>query len=190
MRKIVTQETLDPDSKEDLREGLEIIRTRADSLSRFMEDYSRLAKLPAPNRQPTSLGRLVEHAARLSKEVPVDLLPGPEIVLPIDSDQVEQLLINVIKNAVEATLETGGRVRVTWGIEGTDAKVTIEDEGNGIANPANLFIPFFSTKSGGSGIGLTLSRQIADNHDGHLELVNRQDRSGCRATLTLPLDPI
>ena len=96
-------------------------------------------------------------------------------------------MINVLKNAVEAALETGGGVRIRWAVAKHSAEVTIEDDGPGLANPTNLFVPFFTTKPGGSGIGLVLCRQIAENHNGTFTLENRPDRTGSIARLRLPL---
>jgi signal transduction histidine kinase len=98
------------------------------------------------------------------------------------------VLINLFKNAVEAVLETDGGVRVNWLLQGTSFEVRIEDDGPGLANTANLFVPFFTTKPSGSGIGLLLCRQIAENHGGSLSLRNREGgASGCLATLRLPI---
>jgi signal transduction histidine kinase len=117
----------------------------------------------------------------------VALLPGPEVTIQADRDQLEQLLINLLRNAVDATLETGGRVELRWtGVNGF-LEVLVEDEGPGLSNTANLFVPFFTTKPGGSGIGLALSRQIAEGHGGSLTLENRRDKRGCEARLRLPL---
>ena len=106
----------------------------------------------------------------------------------VDGDQVEQALINLIRNAADAALETGGGVRVGWSTEGGMGVVTVEDDGPGLGGTANLFVPFFTTKPQGSGIGLVLSRQIAEAHGGTLTLENRADgQRGCRATLRLPV---
>ena len=117
----------------------------------------------------------------------VDLTPGPELTIDVDPDQVQQLLINLIRNAVDATLETGGKVRIGWSRNGSSLYLYVQDEGPGIANPANLFVPFFTTKPAGSGIGLVLSRQIAEAHGGTLTLANRSQERGCEANLQLPI---
>jgi signal transduction histidine kinase len=104
-----------------------------------------------------------------------------------DSDQIEQLLINLVRNAVDASLETGGRVRLGWKQIGDWLEVNVEDEGTGLPDTSNLFVPFFTTKPNGSGIGLALSRQIAEAHGGTIALENRTAAAGCRATLRLPV---
>jgi signal transduction histidine kinase len=117
----------------------------------------------------------------------VELGAGPEITIRADGDQLEQLLINLVRNAVDASLETGGRVRVGWRRTVGRIEVSVEDEGPGLSNTSNLFVPFFTTKPGGSGIGLVLSRQIAEAHGGTLTLENRRNAHGCEARLRLPI---
>jgi signal transduction histidine kinase len=97
------------------------------------------------------------------------------------------LLINLLRNAADAALETGGGVRVGWRKNASYIEVKVEDDGPGLSNTGNLFVPFFTTKPGGSGIGLVLSRQIAEAHGGALTLENRRDGSGCEARLRLPI---
>jgi signal transduction histidine kinase len=123
----------------------------------------------------------------LEKRLPVEVVAGPDVRIQADGDQLEQLLINLIQNAVEAALETNGKVSVTWQPSASHLEVLITDEGPGIANPGNLFVPFFTTKANGSGIGLVLSRQIAEAHKGRLSLQNRDQGPGCVARLALPM---
>src|SRR5438270_2943036 len=175
------------DWEEDLRRGLHIIADRSEALSRFMRDYGRIARLPKPQLRPVSVGTLVRSAVILETRMAVDLTPGPELTIDVDPDQVQQLLINLIRNAVDATLETGGKVRIGWSRNGSSLYLYVQDEGPGIANPANLFVPFFTTKPAGSGIGLVLSRQIAEAHGGTLTLANRSQERGCEANLQLPI---
>lgn len=171
----------------DVRHGLAIIRSRTEALGRFMAAYSRLARLPQPSLAPVDLSELVHSVARLSVRAHVALKEGPQATIRADRDQLEQLLINLIRNAADAALELSGGVQIEWSRNGSHWEVRIIDEGPGISNPANLFVPFFTTKPGGSGIGLVLSRQIAEAHGGSLTLENRKDRSGCVARLRLPL---
>ncbi|MBL9215560.1 MAG: PAS domain-containing protein [Opitutaceae bacterium] len=174
------------DWEEDMRGGLEIIEARAEGLNRFMQSYARLAKLPAPTRLPVELGPLLRRIVTLETRLAVQLLPGPEITLAVDAAQVEQVVINLIKNAVDAAEETGGGVRVGWRRHAGEVEIFVEDDGPGLANLQNLFVPFFTTKPSGSGIGLVLCRQIAENHGGSLSLENRTGSPGCLARLRLP----
>lgn len=174
------------DWETDMRAGLEIIETRADGLSRFMQAYARLAKLPQPNLAPCSLLALVHRVVALELRHPVHVVGGPAIQVACDAAQIEQVLINLIKNAVDAVSETGGGVRIAWTKQSHRVELTVEDDGPGVANASNLFVPFFTTKPSGSGIGLVLCRQIAENHGGTLTLANRSDAPGSVATLRLP----
>ena len=178
-----------------MRSGLDIIAARADSLGRFMQAYARLARLPQPVLAPAVLGELIHRVVALERPLPVVVLGGPDLTLPCDAAQIEQLLINLVKNAVEAALEqqanghAAAGVRLGWRKTGNQVEVLVEDDGPGIAQATSLFVPFFTTKPEGSGIGLVLCRQIAENHGGSLTLANREDASGCQARLCLPLGP-
>ncbi|MGQ0643830.1 MAG: sensor histidine kinase [Gemmatimonadaceae bacterium] len=186
LRKSVDRVGSDRSAADDLRKGLGIIVGRSDSLSRFMASYVKLARLPAPRRAALDLGALVRRVAALEVRLAVAVAAGPDVVLPGDADQLEQLLINLIRNAADAALETGGRVEVTWRVAHRAVTVDVLDEGPGLTTTANLFVPFFTTKAEGSGIGLVLSRQIAEAHGGVLTLENRSDRRGCVARLVIP----
>jgi nitrogen fixation/metabolism regulation signal transduction histidine kinase len=175
------------DWREDMHRGLAVISSRADSLARFVESYSKLARLPPPRLEPLKIGALLSRVASLETRLPVNVVPGPDVVVQGDDVQLEQLLINLVRNAVDASMETRGRVEVGWQQKNGQVEVWIRDEGPGLASTANLFVPFFTTKAEGSGIGLVLSRQIAEAHGGTLTLENRQQLRGCEARLRLPL---
>lgn len=185
-----------PDWEEDMISGLEIIAARSEGLTRFMQAYARLAKLPAPTLAPSALAKLVRRVAALDTRLPVRVEACPDVTIRIDGAQIEQVLVNLLKNAIDSTLEAAGSasdgvertVSVRWRIAGAMVELCIADDGTGIANPSNLFVPFFTTKREGSGIGLVLCRQIAENHGGTLTLENRPaPQQGCLARLRLPL---
>lgn len=182
-----------PDWEDDMRSGLDIIATRAELLARFMQAYARFARLPPPTLAATPIAPLVNRVVALETRLPVAVRSGPELTVACDPAQVEQLLINLVKNAVDAVLEqraageAEASVRVSWHRAGQAFELLVEDDGPGIAQATNLFVPFFTTKPEGSGIGLVLCRQIAENHGGTLTLANREDGSGCVAALRLPL---
>lgn len=182
--------TLQPrptDWGDDMHRGLEVISSRADSLARFIESYSKLARLPQPRFEPLNIGSLVQRVVSLETRLPVNVVAGPDLVIKGDDVQLEQLLINLVRNAVDASMETKGNVGVGWNQSNGQVEVWISDEGPGLANTANLFVPFFTTKAKGSGIGLVLSRQIAEAHGGTLTLENRSGKRGCEALLRLPI---
>jgi two-component system, NtrC family, nitrogen regulation sensor histidine kinase NtrY len=169
----------------DLMAGLDVIRDRTSALSRFTQAYSQLARLPAPRRRPCEIGELVRRTAKLEYRMSVSIEPGYEGLVNLDPDQIEQALINLIRNAVDAVLEDRGDVTVRWSLTDRNLEIEVLDEGPGLSNTGNLFVPFFTTKLGGSGIGLVLSRQIAEAHGGTLVVENRTDRPGCRALLQI-----
>jgi signal transduction histidine kinase len=172
--------------------GLTVIEERAASLNRFLQAYQQLMRLPAPHIQLLSLTPLLEQVTHLETRLPIALHPGPPIHLRADADQLQQLLINLIRNAVEAALSStaGARpeVSVAWSTTPTSAVVQVRDNGMGLMNPANLFVPFYTTKPEGSGIGLVLAQQIATAHKGSVTLYNNPDAAGCIAELRLPLE--
>jgi signal transduction histidine kinase len=130
-----------------------------------------------------AMRRIVSLETRL--KVTVD--GGPDATVVADPDQLEALMINLVRNGADAALETGGGVRVSWASEGGWLVTRIEDEGPGLTDTGNLFVPFFTTKPGGTGIGLALCRQIAEAHGGTVALANRAGAPGCVASVRLPL---
>ena len=186
LESIAAQDPMPEDWRTDMRRGLSIISGRTEALSRFTSAYTALARLPRPNMREVDLPALVERVARLEMRKVIQIEPGAPVAVQADPDQLEQLLINLMRNAVDAALETGGAVRVGWHQNSHRVSLYIEDEGPGLANVSNLFVPFFTTKPQGSGIGLVLGRQIAEAHGGTLTLEPRPGAKGARATVTLP----
>ena len=172
---------------QDLDQGLDLIAGRSEALTRFLGGYAKLARLPAPRLAGVDVRGWVERVQRLETRMMVQISDGPAVTLRADGDQLDQLLINLIGNAVDASLETKGAVRIEWRVTGRQFELVVEDEGPGLPETKNLFVPFFTTKPNGTGIGLALSRQIAEGHGGALTLEDRTDRSGCRARLVLPV---
>jgi two-component system, NtrC family, nitrogen regulation sensor histidine kinase NtrY len=187
LESMLARDAMPDDWDEDMRRGLAVIAARSDSLSRFTTAYARLAKLPAPRVDTVNVPSLVQRIASVETKLPLRIEPSPDITIRADPDQLEQLLINLVHNASDAALQTGGGVSVGWRRDGRSFELWIDDVGSGLTNASNLFVPFFTTKPGGSGIGLVLSRQIAEAHGGSLTLENRTDRRGCRAFLRLPI---
>lgn len=187
LENILARQPRPGDWEADTRKGLAVIAARSEALSRFMNAYATLAKLPRPSIGEVGVAELVRRVARLETRIAPEVMPGPDLVIHADPDQLEQLLINVIRNAADASLETGGGVRVGWERQDSRLTVWVRDQGQGVANTSNLFVPFFTTKPNGSGIGLVLSRQIAEAHGGTLTLQNSPEGRGCEARLVLPL---
>jgi signal transduction histidine kinase len=187
---LVARQPRPSDWEDDMRRGLAVIAGRSESLSRFLEAYGRLARLPAPQPQRVDLGPLLRRVAGLEQRLPVAVRDGPAVEIQADPVQLEQVVINLLRNAAEASLDAAdGRVELGWEAPpgSGQVEVWIDDRGTGLADTGNLFVPFFTTKPQGSGIGLVLSRQIAEAHGGSLVLENRKPGPGCRARLRLPL---
>jgi len=176
-----------PDADTDLQRGLSVIAGRADGLERFMSQYARLARLPTPKRTPLEVADWVKRVVALETRLTVKVAEGPPVTIRADGDQLDQLLINLVRNAVDAALPNRGCVTLGWARRNGELVVRVEDEGPGIESGANLFVPFFTTKPEGSGIGLVLSRQIAEAHGGTLALENRENGTGCVALVRLPI---
>jgi two-component system, NtrC family, nitrogen regulation sensor histidine kinase NtrY len=188
---LTSRAALPEDVSQDMRQGLRVIENRVESLNRFMQAYTQLARMPAPTRSRIEVGALVQRVASLERRLLVKVVDGPHVTIDADPDQLEQLLINVIRNAADASLDPSlkhaGSVEAGWRTNARSVEIFIRDEGPGLLNSDNLFVPFFTTKHGGSGIGLILSRQIAEAHGGVLQLANRIDRTGCEAVVALPV---
>jgi nitrogen fixation/metabolism regulation signal transduction histidine kinase len=189
----ISSTQVDPEVRTDMQRGLGIIEARSASLHRFLEAYRRLAQMPAPNMRDISLGPLVERAAGLETRIKVQVHPGPEIVFRADPDQLEQMFINLVRNAADAVLEIKNSlpngeqdIELRWDAQPNEVVLIIDDNGPGLSNPANVFTPFYTTKPNGSGIGLVVSRQIAEAHGGRIEITNRSDIRGCSVKVVLP----
>jgi nitrogen fixation/metabolism regulation signal transduction histidine kinase len=189
LRSMLGRAALAPELGDDVERGLQVISNRAEALGRFMAAYAQLARLPQPDLTDVHVPTLVRGVADLETRLPVEVVGGQDLTLRADPDQLEQALINLVRNAVDATLAAGaGGVTIRWLARGGRLHLLVEDEGPGLADTGNLFVPFYTTKPGGSGIGLVLSRQIAEGHGGTLELENRGEGLGARARLVLPVD--
>lgn len=199
----VSSTAMDAEVRNDLQRGLEIIEARSASLHRFLEAYRRLAQMPPPVLREVRLAPLISRAAGLETRIKVCVQPGPDVVFQADPDQLEQMLINLLRNAADAVLElaaaipsqsthqapSSNGVVVRWDVDSKEVTLAIEDEGPGLMNPANVFTPFYTTKPSGSGVGLVLSRQIAEAHGGSIEINNRLDSRGCLVKVVLPRSP-
>jgi two-component system nitrogen regulation sensor histidine kinase NtrY len=194
---------LNPEDRRDFERGLAIIEDRTASLNRFLQAYRQLAQMPPPALKKVALLPIVERVVFLETRLVVEISRGPDVTLMVDADQIEQMLINLVRNAVEAALESSPgddrssnsvhpaesqkpQVSLHWIVEDQNVVLTIDDNGLGLLNPSNAFVPFYTTKPAGSGIGLALSRQIVEAHGGSITLSNLAGKRGCRVQVKLP----
>jgi two-component system, NtrC family, nitrogen regulation sensor histidine kinase NtrY len=198
----VSATPMDAEVRSDLQRGLEIIEARSASLQRFLEAYRKLAQMPAPVLREVQVAALIDRVAGLETRIRVCVVQGPSVVFQADPDQLEQMLINLVRNAADAVLEVSSavldgpsgaqapadaqKVVVRWDADQRDVSLIVEDRGPGLLNQANVFTPFYTTKPNGSGVGLVLSRQIAEAHGGRVEIGNRTDGRGCLVKVVLP----
>jgi nitrogen fixation/metabolism regulation signal transduction histidine kinase len=187
LQALVARDTRADDWIEDVKSGLAVVGRRASGLGRFMAAYARLARLPAPVLAPVKVRAWVARVAKLEQRLTVGVEEGPEASVEGDPDQLDQLLINLVKNAVDASLETDGEVAIAWSEVGDRVEIRVRDRGPGVSDTTNLFVPFFTTKQGGSGIGLALAREIVEAHGGQVSLENREDGAGACAVVRLPV---
>lgn len=197
LRRILITSDVPLQQDEDFQHGLEVIGDRAEALNRFIQSYAQIAKLPPPTRKKVRVQSIVDRVVHLEKaELPVHIIAGPDIEISLDRDQIEQALINLLRNAIDAVLLNTGAaptpeaVTLLWNVAGSTLQILILDEGVGLADTDNLFVPFFTTKEHGSGIGLLLSRQIIEAHGGTLTLQNRTDSTGCEVVITLAINGV
>lgn len=184
-------ENLPAPLKVNLKQGLEVIADRSDSLNRFLQAYTQIAKLPPPSPMVSSLPAIVSNVVALEHRLPIATLSDGCLDVLVDRDQLEHAIINLVRNAVEAVLMNSevvqdDAVTISWHSHAGDLELWIRDRGIGLPETQNLFVPFYTTKQNGTGIGLVLSRQIIEAHNGRLSIQNRQDGPGCEVRLFLP----
>ena len=195
LRSLITSAPEFNEEDDDFARGLEVIEDRAESLNRFLQAYRELMGLPAPRIESISLASVVRRVAKLETRLSVTVTGVGDVTLHADPDQLAQALINLVRNAAEAALSLDARksssesaaVEISWESMRGEVSINILDNGPGLTNASNLFVPFYTTKPKGTGIGLVLAQQIAMAHSGSVELVNRADGPGCRACMRLPL---
>ena len=186
----------DPGAIDQAREAAEGVARRSQGLLRFIEAYRELARLPEPRFADVSVRRLLEDVALLfrsrweARGVGLELdLPPPEFAASLDADLMSQALLNVLANAAEAALEAGGEAMVRLSAEpgrGGRPVIRVCDTGPGVnqPDPNVIFRPFFTTKPTGTGVGLSLARQIVLGHGGEIAVA---PSDGPGATIVISL---
>jgi signal transduction histidine kinase len=188
----LSQQTID-----NLHQALQTIADRNAALCKFIGNYRQLSRLPMPERKKVEVAGLLEEVLGLHREqcalrgITFALQPGPAgLTAFLDAGQVKQVLINLVKNAMEALEDKqGAELRLTAKRVLDEVLIEVHDNGAGIP-PAileKIFVPFFTTKAEGSGIGLSLSRQILRNHGGQLSVASTPG-TGTAFHITLPLN--
>ena len=176
------------EENQDLRDGLDIINERALNLKSFVDSYRKLTSLPLPQKAPHNIDSLIRKILTLFEHRKTHIISSESVEVNIDAVQIEQMLINILKNADEAMSSPEGAIYLSWKVRDNEFCLKILDEGCGIGNPENIFVPFYSVKKNGSGIGLMLSRQIVESHGGYFSLTNREDQPGCKVTIKFPTE--
>lgn len=179
-------------STTELQAQLQRIAHRASSLVSFVHNYASIARLPQPQMKTVQINQLIRHCIDLQPAHKVST-SGEALTIKADPVLLEQALINLLKNADDSASHCNApKIDINWRYEPRHAQpgllIAITDNGVGLSATDNLFVPFFTTKPGGSGVGLLLTRRIAELHGGTLSLRNRADnRSGAVAELWLPM---
>ncbi len=188
LKQPITQNYFEQELKADVQDGLSVITERANSLNNFIKRYQELTKLPLPDKKLVNLSSLINTVIALFGDS-IITANGPKLMVYADESQVQQVLINLVKNALQAMHgEQDGVLSIVWVKDEKLINIKLTDQGTGISNLDNIFVPFYTTKEQGSGIGLVLSRQIINNHGGDLTLANRTEQQGVEATITLPIN--
>lgn len=167
------------------KQALNVISERSNALQSFMSRYADISK--PLELQPTwfKADKLMEKLSCLFTEQKL-VLKGNTVMVFADYVLLEQVLINLLKNAAEASLPESENIGIEFATEGNKVRITVRDNGHGIANIQDVMTPFYTTKPEGQGLGLAFCQNIVRHHGGELTLSNRSDKSGAIATLLLP----
>jgi len=183
---IVDQEKLEEDDFDDIKSSISTIINRSDHLQVFVENYRKLAMLPTPTKQMTPINLLLEDCMRIMNPILkaenielVNEISSPRSIL-IDKSQIEQVIINLITNSVYALKEKAEKkMFLSSCTDNNRFFITISDNGKGIDEEIRekVFLPFFTTRKDGAGIGLTLSKNIIEAHGGYLSYQTDEDKT-------------